>query len=214
MARSGPEKPEHMRKTLTCTALATCLLLAGCYTTGIGKRPVGQQASTDPEPVRADSLRVSAPMPKYVPYKDPDTALVLSILLAGGGHIYAGESGKGAALLLAGPVALALGLAGTLEKSSIDPIVQRGACYYYGSNMGQNSYCEPDLVTGYETHVDMTPTYIAYGVAVGAWIYGMVDGPKAAMRANDRNGFAAEVSPTVMSSGGQPRPALSLRLNW
>lgn len=56
-------------------------------------------------------------------YKNPDVAMVVSIIAPGAGHFYAGEPGKGGVLLALGLGGVLLGTAMTVESSNILPFV-------------------------------------------------------------------------------------------
>lgn len=93
--------------------------------------------------------------------KSPGTATAFSVVIPGGGQFYAGETGKGAAILLGTGTALATGVA-----------VAKREPYF-----GCPSPC---------WEFDTAPLAIGAGVAGAIWLYGIVDAPSAARRANRR----------------------------
>ena len=98
-------------------------------------------------------------------YKDPGTSQILGIIIVGGGHFYAGETGTGAILLgsaILGPV-----IGASVATSNTSNAVQSG-------NAGS--------VTG--------PLYAGLAVSLGAWIYSIVDSRKAARRTNKENNLS------------------------
>jgi TM2 domain-containing membrane protein YozV len=110
-------------------------------------------------PTTARQVGVARPnqtttQPGQIPfqYKDGTTATLLSLVITGGGQMYAGETGKGFSLLLIGVGAAVTG--------------------YVASNC--DSYgCE-----------DTGPLITGYAIAVGMWVYSLVDAHSAAARHN------------------------------
>ena len=95
-------------------------------------------------------------------YKDPMIARLFSVILTGGGHIYAGEVRKGLLLMGIGGGATALGLSVTLD---------------------QNDDCHPSDCPG---PTNFTPLYVGTAVGAAAWIYGIVDADNAVREYNQR----------------------------
>ena len=122
-------------------------------------------------------------------FKDPGTATLLSVLIVGGGQFYAGETGRGALLLLSSGVALAVGSA--LTYSSMMDF----SC--------SDVYC-----------IDNTnwyPLYIGIGISTAAWLFGVADASKSARRMNEAAGFGMlQVRPDVHYADGGLRPSLRL----
>jgi len=120
-------------------------------------------------------------------YKDPGTATLLSVVIPGGGQLYSGETGKGAAIL-------GVGL-GSFIVGSADP----GSC---DSNFNCGS--------------NVAPLVIGSLVYLGAWVYGISDASGSAKRMNTKNGIARvipdNVSPLVAPSASGTHVGLSLRL--
>lgn len=121
-------------------------------------------------------------------FKDPGTSTLIGVIVPGGGHIYAGEMGKGLMLLgiaVAGPVVGAAVSASTVEFS----------CDGWS--------CSDD--TNY------VPYALGAVVAVGAWVYGIIDADDAAHRVNQRNGLAIAPVPMQNSKAGI---GLAMQLKW
>ncbi|MEJ7811330.1 MAG: hypothetical protein WKG32_13040 [Gemmatimonadaceae bacterium] len=138
---------------------------------------VARAAPTRPNAPAGSGAQTSAPGQARPPagFKDAGTGTLISVLIAGGGHLYAGESGKGVTLLLGYVVGSGVALAGASS-----------ACGYYS--------CEDHS----------SQIAVGLSIAVASWIYGIADSGGAARRANARNGFAAGQLPLVtpVVSGG------------
>lgn len=111
-------------------------------------------------------------------YKDPGTATLMSVAIAGGGQMYAGEITRG--LMIMG-VAYGAPIAGYMVGSA--------ACAGGACGLGLIS-----LLGG-------------SALGFGAWIYGVLDADDSARRMNAKNGFkvgAVRVQPRlgVARSGG------------
>lgn len=94
--------------------------------------------------------------------REPGTAQLYSFVVPGGGQFYAGETAKGAVLL----TGVAVGL--TVAVSEIDDLMEdvpdRGYYTTHGTRFGAG-----------------------LGAAGVLWLYGIMDAPNAARRANRRN---------------------------
>lgn len=136
----------------------------------------GSQGEVDSESRETTTYQDITNDPRY---KDPDNALLWGILIAGGGHFYAGETGTG--LLLLG--------------------LQFGAPYL-GSTIGTRHLANNINESGAQTY----KTYVYAGIAVGvaAWIYSIADAKKAARRTNEENGLILggkiDVAPTMLTT--------------
>lgn len=138
----------------------------------------------------ASSLGLSATAQPTRSAKSPAVATALSVVIPGGGQIYAGEPAKGGLILVGSGVALATGIV----VAKRDP--------YFGC---------PDPCWEFDT----TPILIGAGVAGAIWLYGVLDAPGAARRANQRNGLAAvELTPTLIAAEGRQRAGVSLRASF
>ena len=107
-----------------------------------------------------------------VRYRNPSTAVAYAFLIPGGGHLYAGETGKGLTLATIGLGSLVGGyLLATRCQSSTEALD-------YGTS--SSSDCGPR--TG--------PLLAGGAVYMVAWVIGMTDAGPAAKRANTRHGLA------------------------
>jgi hypothetical protein len=112
-------------------------------------------------------------------YKDPGTAMIVSVLIPGGGQLYTGETGRGLTIMGVGLGGLVLGVAAT--TSSV------------GISCDDDFDCEDDT-----NYLPMAAGYLAY---FGSWIYGIIDADDSAGRMNTKRGLAravpGNVSPVV-----------------
>jgi hypothetical protein len=140
----------------------------------------------------------------------PGTAICWACLAPGAGHLYTGETGRGA--LLAGTAAGSL-LAGTLLSSG------GGTCR--ATNPEDQGRCTYD----HENHrmvepTNRTPLYVGAAVAAAGWIYGIVDAGSSARRMNASSGvavgpFDAQPQPGVRTTAaGEPALGIGVRLTW
>lgn len=129
-----------------------------------------------------------------VGYKDPGTATIMSVIIPGGGHLYSGETKKGAMILGVGVGGLVLGSALTVGSADID-------CDY------DDFECEDN--TSY------LPAAAGYLLYLGSWVYGIMDASNSADRMNASRGIAiggVEVQPAVtVGAPGGTRVGLELR---
>ena len=93
--------------------------------------------------------------------KSPGTAQAISFVVPGGGHLYAGETVKGT-VLLGGAVA-GLAVAATALPKLAEDVPDRSYYTRHGTTFG-----------------------LGLGAAGLLWLYGVVDSPGAARRANRR----------------------------
>ncbi len=106
-------------------------------------------------------------------YKDPGTATLFSVILTGGGQMYAGETNKGVKLL-------AIGLGSFVAGE----VITIGSC-------SSGSSC---------SYAPMAAGSLIY---LGTWIYGMMDAGDAARRHNAAVGLkTVEIHPTIRASEG------------
>ena len=147
-------------------------------------------AQTDAAPADTTATPAVAQAERRALVRDSDAetrALILNVFVPGLGHLQAGDTGPGVALLGLG-VALPVGTALATGVSS----------FQCSSGAG----CD-DLDSN--TALFLT----AATVGLGAWIYGMVDADNAVRRVQDRRLAAA---PTVVSSGAGVAPGFALRV--
>lgn len=118
---------------------------------------------------------------------------MLSAVLPGAGHLYAGEPGAGTALLLTAVSAPTVGY--LLSDRTADPT------------------CVPSPADPQSTCTDRTnygPLFVGLGIAATAWVAGLIDAGAAARRANDRHQTArAHLDPVV----GARYAGLALRVS-
>jgi hypothetical protein len=93
----------------------------------------------------------------WVEYKNGATATLFGLLVTGGGHFYAGEAGRGAAILGGAIASVVAGVA----------LSTPGGCSGYS--------CQ---------EADTQPLAIGYSAALGLWLYGVIDAHRAADRTN------------------------------
>jgi hypothetical protein len=121
----------------------------------------------------------------------PSAATALSVIVPGGGQIYAGETVKGGLLLVGTGVAIAAGTAASYAASEHEP--------YFGC---------PAPCWEFEP----TPLLIGAGVAGALWLYGVLDAQGAARRANRRRELATlEIAPAHFATETGGASGLTLR---
>lgn len=94
--------------------------------------------------------------------KDPGSAQLYSVVVPGGGQIYSGETLKGGVILVG--VGVGLGAAAAAVPKLSQDSQARSHYERYGTQLG-----------------------VGLGVAGALWLYGILDAPHAARRANERN---------------------------
>jgi hypothetical protein len=126
--------------------------------------------------------RPAAAQQHPVGYKDPNTATIISVIVPGGGHLYSGETTKGAMILGVGLGGLVLGTALSAESVGVD--------------CNENTFeCEDDT-----NYLPMAAGYLLY---LGSWVYGIVDASDSAGRMNAQRGLSV--------AGVQVQPAVAVR---
>lgn len=120
----------------------------------------------------------------------PTVATALSVVIPGGGQIYAGQPVKGGLILIGTGTALATSVA----VAKLDP--------YFGC---------PDPCWEFDT----TPLLVGAGIARAIWLYGVLDAPGAAQRANRRSGLASlELAPVLLADRGQHHAGMQIRASF
>jgi hypothetical protein len=102
--------------------------------------------------------------------KDGTLGVVLSLLITGGGQMYAGKPGKGVGLLLLGVGSVVVGAA----ASECDGYYDSYDGYYYDD-------------------CDVAPLAVGAGIALGTWIYSMASAPSDVREYNARYGLVASL---------------------
>lgn len=116
-----------------------------------------------PSSARRDRYRSDVNL-NYVYQKDPATAVLLSVLVVGGGHFYAGESGTGFFLLGSSLVASTAGFLAT--TSTLD------------TTCSGTFDCESEP--------NYTPLILGVVYSAGAYLYGIIDSARATHEFNQR----------------------------
>lgn len=124
--------------------------------------------------------------------KDPGRATLYGFFVPGGGQWYAGERGRGAFLLVGSAAAVVGGAALSNFELNYDYTCGSGNC------IDPNAY-DPNY----------TPLLVGAGIAGALWLYGLLDAPKAARRANRRQAVA--VVPGTTTHTGRIAPGLTVR---
>jgi hypothetical protein len=140
------------------------LLLRGVLVTALA---IGAVAPASPAQIaersNAPVADSSARSSPEAPRKNGTIATLLAVVIPGSGHVYAGETGKGLALF-----------AGTAAAAGIGYSYSKSKC------PSSNDNC------------DLTPMVAADAVALGLWIYGVIDAHNATRHTNlyaaSRNG--------------------------
>jgi hypothetical protein len=119
--------------------------------------------------------------------KDPAAAVLFSVIFPGGGQFYNGEAGKGVLFFV-------------LEVGGIA-----------GSELAAQDYntCEDNIGSGCSGK--QTLEYVGVGVAIGSWIYSLVDACAGAHRHNRNLGFEPRVAFMVVP-GALGRTDIGLRV--
>ena len=130
--------------------------------------------------------------------KDPATATVLSVLVTGGGQLYAGETRNGLGLLLGSIGATLVG-------------------YVVSDFTGESNFHCDSFDCYYDTQdPDITPFWIGLGISGAMWLYGVIDASNAARRTNRERGFMSSVdfSPMPIAANGTWRPGISMQISF
>lgn len=142
---------------------------------------------------RAQSPDVTASLKEY---RDPRTAIAISVLIPGGGQVYAGRPAKGVGIF-----AVAVGSA--VAGAALSTPQKCGTAYFTPNGGGPPTplpYCNP---------AKRTPLYVGIGAYVASWVYGWATAGGDARAHNRANGIAA-LHPVL--SVGERRVGLGLSL--
>ena len=145
-----------------------------------------------------DSTRAVAPPDSLASwYRDPQTAQALGSFIPGAGHIYAGESLRG----------LGLGGAAVISIASGIFFLNKRDCHFVNIGL-QACDSEPSSVNTINGI-----TQLAVGVA--AWVFGAIDAPRAAQRANERWRRRVAVAPLLRDDlVRQPALGVAVTVSW
>ena len=130
-------------------------------------------------------------------YRDPHTAQTLGSFIPGAGHIYAGEKLRGVGLGAAALIGIASGITFVNKNNCRLVTFDVESCDGSVSSLNQ--------INGI--------TQIAVGVA--AWVFGAIDAPRAARRANERARHRVAVAPLLHQSVvRQASLGLAVTVGW
>lgn len=142
------------------------------YNAPISPTPAPSPAPAPPPVQQQPPPAEAAPWEDRPSRKEPGTATLVSILVTGGGQMYAGDTKRGLMML----------------GGSFGAIIV-GAALSSGVSCGD-----------YSCSSSYTPLYLGALAAVGIWVYSIVDAAPTARRMNQRNGFrVGGLTPTVRS---------------
>lgn len=125
-------------------------------------------------------------------YRDPGTSTLIGVAIPGGGQLYSGETGKGAALLGIALGGVTLGLTATASSVGVS--------------------CDDDFTC--EDDTNYLPMMLGYAAFLGSWIYGIMDADDSAERMNAKRGitagFTSRLSPVI---AGTPKGGTAVGLS-
>src|SRR5690606_12501323 len=110
-----------------------------------------------------------------------------------GGHLYMGDMGRGTLLL-------AVGIGGFMGGYALSQNTREVVC--------------SDTSFECSETVDYTYLAIGSGVALAAWVVGILDAPRSARRMNAQRGLSASLAPAPLPLAGAPRLGLAMRVRW
>ena len=159
-------------------------VLAVCSSALFAAPLLGQTAATPSLPPQG--APVAPPVQSQDGVKSPGIATLISVVVPGGGQMYADKVGKGLALL------------GITYGSLIGGIVL---------SAGRASTCSVDgngnLTSGCNVNRDLTPFYIGGAISVGTWIYSMATAGRDARAHNASLGLHATLPVEPMVQVGR-----------
>ena len=116
-------------------------------------------------------------------YRDPHTAQILGSFIPGAGHLYAGEKLRG----------LGLGGAAVIGIASGIVFLESRECHLV--SFGVES-CDQE-----PSSVNRINGITQLGVGIAAWVFGAIDAPRAAQRANERARQRVSIAPFARDDG-------------
>lgn len=140
---------------------------------------------------------IAAPDSLAAWYRDPRTAQTLGSFLPGAGHLYAGETLRGFGLGAAAVFGIASGIV----------FLNRHECRFvtFGVQDCNTAVSSTDRINGV--------TQIAVGVA--AWVFGAIDAPRAALRANEKARHRVAIAPFLRDDiVRQPALGVAVGIGW
>lgn len=122
--------------------------------------------------------------------KDPAIALGFALLCPGCGHLYSGETAKGAVIAAISVGSVATGLSVQLARAN-RPFEDCGWTAY-------GTYCERQ-----DAAMDLTPILVGSAIGLAGYLYGLIDAGPSARRMNERQGGlgALHVRPNLAADG-------------
>lgn len=140
-----------------------------------------------PAQALAQSRDNSAPN-RSADYKNPRTALLLTVAVPGGGHIYAGETGTGIGTMFVSAAAI-------------------GAGAFYSSCVWQSG----------EGTCSKAPLYVGLGIHAANWVFSLLDAPDAARRHNRRlrkTAATVDAQPVARLHAGAPAAGMQVTVRF
>ncbi len=144
--------------------------------------------------------------------RDPARAQLMSYVLPGGGHLYSGEYGRGAAHLVGGVAGYLLGDALSDHYADQRRTIDNG-------DLEAVLACIGDVLSTFFCNYPNVPRYLGIAVLGVSWLTGIADAPESAHRMNEKAGLhirisAATVRPLVnIDSDGRPEVGFTLTEN-
>ena len=140
-------------------------------------------AASSPASAQVSSRTADASDSLATWYRDPHTAQILGSFLPGAGHFYAGEKLRG----------LGLGGAAVIGIASGIVFLENRECHLV--SFGVES-CDQQV-----SSLNRINGITQIGVGVAAWVFGAIDAPRAAQRANERARQRVSMAPIVRDDG-------------
>lgn len=136
----------------------------------------------------------AVPSPVTAQAKSPSTARAIAFFVPGGGHLYAGEPGRGFLLMAAAAGAATVGIA---------------TSNYNWDYTCKNSNCmDPNGGPKYSR------MYLGLGVAGAIWLYSLYDAAHAVERENRRMTQRVSLLPFARMGAGGVHPGLAVRVRF
>lgn len=182
-----------MRAAVVSSMLTASLIASACATTAHQRTP----AERDPGALAA----IFAQDDQAV--KSPAVALGFAWLCPGCGHLYTGETTKGALIAAASVGAVATGFAVQLARTST-----------ITNTMHERCALDRPFSDCTATGMDFTPILIGGAIGLAGYVYGLIDAGASARRMNARRGLGmggVDLQPSVQPDGSL-RAQVNVRL--